>query len=428
MHSIRRLASRLPLKSAVFAREISGTLVANILIAAISLVSGVLLARLLGPEGRGQLAALQALPLMIAGIGQLGLPDAVIYYGSREPDRVGAYSISAFLLTAAASVPILLLSAAVLPIFLREQSPEIITASQVYLLMLLAYAAQGVPIFTVRALHQIALWNKMRLLAPVLWPAIIITAYFFGADDPISLAMGNLVASFVTAAALLFFVRHHFGRAGRPWTLWPRLLRFGLPTAAATTPQILSGRMDQLFIAGILPDMELGLYAVAISFSGLAMLPATAIQAVAFSRIAQIHDRPRQCGLIRRATVLVGAVSIVPTIGVALLAPVAINWVFGPGYAPAADVARILSLSVLLRALARILQVGMQAIGRPTGVMYSEWWGFAVLAPGIFLLLPEFGLRGAAWSVVASAAAVLISVSFLFARESRSIQHSLQQG
>ena len=51
-------------------KDVSGSFAATALIQALNIVSGVMLARYLLPEGRGELAAVILWPSVIAGLGQ----------------------------------------------------------------------------------------------------------------------------------------------------------------------------------------------------------------------------------------------------------------------------------------------------------------------------------------------------------------------
>ena len=52
---------------------------------AIGLLTGILVTRWLGPDGRGQLAVIISWPSMLAYLGNLGLPVALTYAAAREP-------------------------------------------------------------------------------------------------------------------------------------------------------------------------------------------------------------------------------------------------------------------------------------------------------------------------------------------------------
>src|SRR5262245_30271561 len=58
------------------------TTATNFAIALLALATGPLAARMLGPEGRGELAAIQTWPSVIATLAMLGLGDATIYFAA----------------------------------------------------------------------------------------------------------------------------------------------------------------------------------------------------------------------------------------------------------------------------------------------------------------------------------------------------------
>ena len=93
----------------------------NVALGFAGLVSGFILARTLGPAGRGFLGSVQAAPVLISGFVLLGLHEAVVYYGIREPARRRTYLSGALLVTVMAAA----VAAAVLvivPIELLDRS------------------------------------------------------------------------------------------------------------------------------------------------------------------------------------------------------------------------------------------------------------------------------------------------------------------
>src|SRR5262245_21083386 len=63
------------------------TLVASVLILGLNLSTGMLTARLLGPVGRGELAAIIVWPQFMAFILTLGLPSSLLYNLKCHPER-----------------------------------------------------------------------------------------------------------------------------------------------------------------------------------------------------------------------------------------------------------------------------------------------------------------------------------------------------
>src|SRR5713101_7310699 len=84
-------------------RRVSGTFLANIALYVLAAATGPLTARLLGPEGRGALAAIQLWPGAIAMFAMLGLPESIVYFSAREPNRAGQWLTTSVLLGLGAS-------------------------------------------------------------------------------------------------------------------------------------------------------------------------------------------------------------------------------------------------------------------------------------------------------------------------------------
>jgi len=85
------------------------TLITNSGVNVLGLVNAVLLARWLGPEGRGALAAAFLWPGLLTYLGSMGLIVATIYFSSLPDSRPAIILNNAFLMG-------LVLSAATLPI------------------------------------------------------------------------------------------------------------------------------------------------------------------------------------------------------------------------------------------------------------------------------------------------------------------------
>jgi O-antigen/teichoic acid export membrane protein len=403
-----------------FSGEVLQSFLTNIGLNGLTVLTGIMLARLLGPEKRGELAAIQAMPMIVASFGQLGLNEAVVYFGGRNREQAGRFAVSAASLILLAGIPIVLASALLVPWVLREQDPAIVFASQIFMALLFVNAIDGTAISTVRAHHRIPLWNALRSGPRVLWLLVVAAFFALGTTEPVRIALVYLALYFGLSLAMIYAVRGYLRGQWLPQaSLWPRLLRFGLPVAAGVAPRLLNQRIDQLIIAAILPPRELGLYAVAVAWTGLGQLPAATIQAVSFSKISGMRELEVQLRFIRGAVGAVAVSTLAVAAALAVATPLAIRWAFGPDFRDATPLAWILLLAVVLRSVAWMLQIGMQGIGQPTVGMYSQWSGLVLLVPTALALLPRFGAVGAAWALVVAAGASLLVASLLSCRAVR---------
>src|SRR5690348_8386651 len=91
----------------------------NIVLAAMGMATGVVAARLLGPEGRGQLVAIQTWPFFIASIAMLGTPEALAYFSACSPDEAGRNLGSASTISLIACLPLMTIGYFAMPGLLK---------------------------------------------------------------------------------------------------------------------------------------------------------------------------------------------------------------------------------------------------------------------------------------------------------------------
>jgi len=174
------------------------TLVTNLGMMSISVGTGIAEAHLLGPRGLGQLAAIQMLPMLVASIGLLGIPNAVGYFSAREPAAgrvIGFTGIAIGLAVAVFSIP---LSFWLLPLALAKQDPngrvDVTDISR-------HHSASGrwrcCAVGHLRVFEISGCGIPFRLLPTFAWVIAIGVTFILGKRDP-----GFLAAAFLTAYSL----------------------------------------------------------------------------------------------------------------------------------------------------------------------------------------------------------------------------------
>jgi O-antigen/teichoic acid export membrane protein len=174
------------------------------------------------------------------------------------------------------------------------------------------------------------------------------------------------------------------------------MLRFGLPSAVTSIPLTINLQLDQLLIIAFLPARSLGLYVVAVSWSGGVAPLLSALGTVLFPNVSAERDTGRQGQLLATALqggALVAAVISAPFL---LLAPLGLPLVFGSGFAPSIPSALVLVPAGAILAWARIAEAGLQGLGRPSTVLIAELVAAVVTVAALPVLLHAFGIFGAA--------------------------------
>jgi len=378
-------------------RSIAGIVVTNGALGGIGIATGVIAARWLGPAGRGELAAIQMWPSLLASLAMIGLPEALVYFCAKHPAESKRYLVAAGLIALSVMPVFALAGYFVIPHVLSEQSPRIIGAARTYLMMMPIYALVGLPYQLLRGIQRYRLWNVMRLVPSLIWLAVLVAAMTLGISDPARLTALLLLLLALAGPALTWCVwRHAAGPATPDRTTARNLVKFGLPAASATLSQFFNLKLDQMMVAAFLPARELGVYMVAISWgtcipmlsSALAIVVSTQIAGGA-SHVERNHKFSR--GVRNGTWIIAGAVALLVS-----ATPVGITAVFGRAFQAAVIPAAILVVASGTNALNGVLEELLRGYGRPSATLFAETTAVIVSLPALLLLLPKFGLTGAA--------------------------------
>jgi O-antigen/teichoic acid export membrane protein len=377
--------------------HIAVSAVTNVGIAALGLLSGPLAARLLGPAGRGEVAAIQNLFWLTAILAMLGLPEAATYFTARDPGKAGSVLATGIALPVLAMPVCFAVMYPLVPRILAAQPAEVQHAARWVLLAVPLYAAIVVGINTVRGANKLMYWNLLRILPGAGWLVFLGGAWLWGMKDPVRIAGGYIAVLACIVVPTLWIAARLVPSS---WSPSPKLaapmLRYGLPLAGAAIPQTLNLRLDQILIGAFLPPYQLGLYVAAVAWSTAVFLAPNAIGNVLFPRIASSANSPAQrAGLLAqgvRIGILTSAV-----VGVCLLALTryAIPLLFGKAFAGAVPVAYVLIFAAVICAVNIIFEESLRGLGNTRAVFWGETVGVGMTVLALALLLPRFGIIGA---------------------------------
>src|SRR5437899_2792632 len=124
------------------------SLVASGVMQLLNVVSGIVIARSLGPAGRGELAAVLLWPALLAYLSGLGCADAITYLAARRPDRARDIGATGLVLAVLQGAAVVGAGYVVLPAVLGHYGGQAVQAGRLYLvwapLMLLTTAGAAV--------------------------------------------------------------------------------------------------------------------------------------------------------------------------------------------------------------------------------------------------------------------------------------------
>ena len=204
------------------------------------------------------------------------------------------------------------------------------------------------------------------------------------------------------------------GKLGRcRLSLLRPLYGYGSKLWLSDMPRLVNVRLDQLLLSvwsGV-TAASLGNYAVAVSLAALVLPISQAFGSVAFPRIARSASE-EHARRTERVTIVGATISSVVIVAVlAAFSSTIVPFVFGRQFSQAVGALWLLAPGAVFLSLNLVLAQVLQGRGRPLFTSVGEGIGAMSTIVLLLILIPRFGIRGAA---VASSIAYGVVTPFLF--------------
>lgn len=397
-------------------RFLTTNLATNAVLGVLGVLSSSLAGWTLGAEGRGRLAALQVTPAMIGLLAGGGLPESVVYHLSGMRDRAGAVLGTATRLTVATSLFVTALAVWPAMFILGRYDHNTRVVGMVLVVAAPVVAMTNVWHQALRGLQHVLAWNAVRVVGASIWLVAIVVGAVAGRRSHIAgLAYAALLVPML-AATVALGRRSLRTRLSVDASLQRPLIRFALPSVAASIPLFLNLRLDQVVLTRVASTRDLGLYAAATGFTWAVNPPLQAIASVAFPTVAAISDPAAQQRQVLMITRLAIPVCAITAGGVAAVTPLMLPLLNGPGFRDAVPVALILVVAGTIFAYEFILEEAARGIGMPRIAFIGQFAGLGTTLVALALLIPLYGIVGAALASVAGYATASLVELLMFRR------------
>lgn len=370
-------------------------------------VSGVLVARMLGVENRGYLALLVLWPAILSRLGGLGLPLSVPFFVARNPENAPAIAGSLVIPGLVQIFIMLAIHAGILLALLPGRPHAIQVAGVLTLVTVPLSISLEYGLAFLQGQRRFFAFNVLRATQPVLYAVAIAVAFVLGMRDiifvTVLLACSGMIASCVTLVIAVRGLPSKTPKTVAAPSL-EELLKFGLKGLLGSVSPIETFRLDQAVIGLLLSPSALGVYVVALAFTNLPRFVAQSVGMVAYPHIAGQADPRLRRSAVVKFFLFAMALSIPVVLVIALKASWIVPFFFGPRFSGAVDITRILVLGALFLAARRILTDGSRGAGAPSAGTVAEIASWIWLVPAVFLLAPHWGIAGVAWAFTTSSA------------------------
>jgi O-antigen/teichoic acid export membrane protein len=416
----RRIGSRVGSgrNRVTFARNAAITLATRAAIILIGLVTSVIMARALGPAGRGLFSLVVVVSGMVFHATNLGVGAASGYYLGRKKTPVAELAGNLLSLSVAIGAGALAVSLAFSGVLVSRFVPSVPLWAVVVALFAVPFSGLLYNFqMLFRAKGDFRNFNVVEVLQPgsyfVLFVlcATFVPTRLFGASVALFL-VSNVVAGL--GAVLLMRRCVQFGFRWDP-ALVKGTLRFGIQQNAASFLDVLNYRFDMLLVNYFLDPAHVGFYSISLVIPEKLWNIPNVLSSVLHPRVAHAgneSDANRDTARVSRINVLIIGTACV---AILLLGRPLIRLLYSERFLPAVTPMFFLLPGILMISVAKVLTSDLIARGYPRA---NLWAGLVAVVSNVacnVVLIPRMGIGGAALASTVSYSlyAVVIVIYFI---------------
>jgi O-antigen/teichoic acid export membrane protein len=384
-----------------FSKDSLITFFTEILVFILSSIALIVLARVLGPSGKGIYSLILLIPSIMIAFGNLGIGGANVYFvGSKKykiEDVVSNSLISAGFL----GIILILIFLGLLQFgfFQKFIHSNQISPPYLWIIVLIIPISLLLDFFQniIRGKGEIINYNKTRILHAII-ELIAIIIFLLILKQNLFGAVFSYLLGIVGATLFTIFLIKKITKFSL--FLNKQLLKdsasYGGKVYLANALSFLNYRLDIFLIAFFLTPVAIGFYSLAVGVSERLFMISGALATVLFPRISSLSSSEANnfTPKIVRHTFFIMLIS---SSLLFFIAKPLITLVFGPAFFPAILPLIILLPGIIAFGIGGVLAADLGGRGKPQFAIYSS---FACLVVGValnFIFIPKWGVSGAAF-------------------------------
>lgn len=399
--------------------DVTGTFGTRLITLGFGIFTGIITARALGPDNRGLFALVVLLPASLVTLSKFGQGIAAVYFIRREKEDVSQVASNVLIVAFATSA--FLIAAAWL--FREELLSTILRGVPVWALVVVLPL---VPVLLIesylygvlQATDRFRVYNTRLLCEAVLMLAAMATAllvFHQGLRGAVTVAVGVrilMVAWVVVTIHRGTPLRLRFDRA-----LFGRMIRYGLKSHVQIIASHFHFKADIYLVAYFLNPAQVAFYAIASRLAEHVMLVPQSLGMALFPRLAASEESRahRMTAAAVRQTLLI---TILVAGTLAAIGRLLITTWYGADYAPAAGPLVFVCAGIVMMSVFVLLSRNFTSRNRQGMNIVAAYAALIGNLSLNVLLIPRFGIIGAAVATAISYSVAALILLALFVRES----------
>jgi O-antigen/teichoic acid export membrane protein len=252
-------------------------------------------------------------------------------------------------------------------------------------------------------------FNALRVATPLIYATLLTGVAISSLDlSPDGAMVMHVVASVLGAllAALLLGSRLHFGRPAANFAR--AAFRYGFVVNLGSIAYTANRYLSLIVLAAVATTEDVGLYSVALGYAIPVGSAALAVALHTLPDVAAAAGQRERAGLARRRLRVAGLTTMPIALAALFVAPAFVPFVFGEAFQDAVHAAQALAIAHALLGMAHVLSEISRGLGRPGLPAVAETVGAVVSLALLAVVVPSYGITGAAITSVGVYALVVV--------------------
>jgi len=406
LSSIRTLA-RKNLKSD-FVRKVGEVFFTNVTLILLSLITSVLIARMLGPEGRGIFAIAFSILAIGVQFGNLGLHTSNTYLVAKDVKSLPQLLTNTLVISIGLGG-----SLAVLTWLIFYFWPSLPPIKGFILTLALGLIPFHLASLLLRnlllGLQDIKAFNKVELFSKILTLLLLFILYFLNSVTVEIVFAVGMLGIMVGCIWAFWSLRKHFTHIAPPSiSVFKESIGYGFKTYLACFFAFMVLRADLLMINSMLDTGQAGYYSVASTLADLLYLLPTAIGTILFPKLSSIGSEKDKWAMTQKVMWISGLILVPVILTITLLAHPIILFFYGKSFELAVYPFMILCIAMFFYGVNNILSIHLASVGMPWFAVYIWVIASALNIVLNLYLIPTYGVSGAAFSSLICYSMVLL--------------------